>query len=61
MAYEFASRLETFPKYRKFETTLRAALCGRDRQNVRSVQWQRDDPLRRDLRAVQCHDERQAA
>ncbi len=21
MAYEFASRLETFPKYRKFETT----------------------------------------
>lgn len=25
MAYEFASRLETFPNYRKFETTFAAA------------------------------------
>ena len=27
MAYEFASRLETFPNYRKFETTFAGRRC----------------------------------
>ena len=49
MAYEFASRLETFPKYRKFETTFAGRpfvvetgkMCGLSNGSCH-------DPLRRD-------------
>ena len=61
MAYEFASRLETFPNYRKFETTFAGRpFVVETGKNVRSVQRQRHDPLRRDLRALQRYNERQA-
>ena len=32
MAYEFASRLETFPNYRKFETTFAGRLVFLDQR-----------------------------
>ena len=41
MAYEFASRLETFPNYRKFETTFAGRPFVVETGNVRSVQRQR--------------------
>ena len=61
MALEFASRKATFPNYRKFETTFRPPVCGGNRQALRPCQWQRNDPLWRNLRAVQCYHERKAA
>ena len=62
MALEFASRKATFPNYRKFETTFAGRpfvvetgkLCG-------LANGQRNDPLWRNLRAVQCYHERKAA
>ena len=56
MAYEFASRLETFPNYRKFETTFAGRpfvvetgkMCGLSNGSAMIR-------LRRDLRAVQRH------
>ena len=61
MAYEFASRLETFPHYRKFETTFAGRpfvvetgkMCG-------LANGRRHGPLWRHLRALQRHDERKA-
>ena len=62
MAYEFASRLETFPNYRKFETTFAGRpfvvetgkMCGLSNGSA-MIRYGRD------LRALQRHDERQAS
>ena len=60
MAYEFASRLETFPNYRKFETTFAGRPFVVETGKCAVCPTAAHDPLRRDLRALQRHDERQA-
>ena len=61
MALEFASRKATFPNYRKFETTFAGRPFVVETGKLCGGQWQRNDPLWRNLRAVQCYHERKAA
>ena len=58
MALEFASKKETFPNYRKFETTLGGPpVRGGDGQNVRPVFRQLHGELWLTRASVQRHHE----